>query len=170
MHKYLSCKDRKYNQRKGVLQILGETMRKSSPIQKDFKGAEIPPTSSSPVWRESISKWWQSHVPEKRRLSSLWQYVHVINVDMEGTLEAATLGALILCELCQGLQQAEDMESSLAELLQEAKEKTGRCFLHMICFCWRSWLVSAPLLVRTCAWIFGQVSTFCEKHLQSPFH
>ena len=49
-------------------------MRKSSPIQKDFKGAEIPPTSSSPVWRESISKWWQSHVPEKRRLSSLWQW------------------------------------------------------------------------------------------------
>ena len=63
------------------------------------------------------------------------QPVHMINVDMEGTLEAATLGALILCELCQGLQQAEDMERNLAELLQEAKEKTGRCFLHTICFC-----------------------------------
>ena len=62
------------------------------------------------------------------------QPVHMINVDMEGTLEAATLGALILCELCQGLQQAEDMERNLAELLQEAKEKTGRCFLHTICF------------------------------------
>lgn len=62
------------------------------------------------------------------------QPVHVINVDMEGTLEAATLGALILCELCQGLQQAEDMESSLAELLQATKEKSGRCFLHTICF------------------------------------
>ena len=63
------------------------------------------------------------------------QPVHVISVDMGDTLEAATLRALILCECCQGLQQAEGMESSLAELLQAAKEKTGRCFLHMICFC-----------------------------------
>ena len=62
------------------------------------------------------------------------QPVHVINVDMEGTLEAATLGALILCELCQGLQQAEDMESSLAELLLAVERKTGRSFLHTVCF------------------------------------
>ncbi|KAB0365708.1 hypothetical protein FD754_009864 [Muntiacus muntjak] len=63
------------------------------------------------------------------------QPVHVISVDVEDTLEAATLGALILCECCQGLQQAEGMESSLAELLQAAKEKIARCFLHMSCFC-----------------------------------
>ncbi|KAB0371177.1 hypothetical protein FD755_017586 [Muntiacus reevesi] len=39
-----------------------------------------------------------------------------------------------LCELCQGLQQADDVQSSLAELLQAAKQKTGRSFLHTVCF------------------------------------
>lgn len=63
------------------------------------------------------------------------QPMHVISVDMGDILEAAILGALSLCEGCQGLQQAEGMEISLVELLQAAKEKTGRCFLHMTCFC-----------------------------------
>ncbi|XP_059785478.1 RNA polymerase II subunit A C-terminal domain phosphatase SSU72 like protein 3-like [Balaenoptera ricei] len=62
------------------------------------------------------------------------QPVHVINMDIHDTLEDATLGSLIICELCQGLQQADDMESSLAELLLAAEGKTGRSFLHTVCF------------------------------------
>ncbi|XP_072826872.1 RNA polymerase II subunit A C-terminal domain phosphatase SSU72 like protein 3-like [Vicugna pacos] len=62
------------------------------------------------------------------------QPVHVINVDMKDTLEDATLGALIICELCQRLQQADDVEGSVAEVLLSAEEKTGRSFLHTICF------------------------------------
>ena len=68
------------------------------------------------------------------REQKTWQPVHVINVEIEDTLEAAALGALIICELCQGFQQADDMQSSLAELLQAAKQKTLRSFLHTICF------------------------------------
>ena len=63
-----------------------------------------------------------------------WQPVYVINMEIEDTLEAATLGALIICELCQGLQQEDDMQSSLPKLLQAAKKKTGKSFLHTICF------------------------------------
>uniref|UniRef100_A0A8B9XIQ5 RNA polymerase II subunit A C-terminal domain phosphatase SSU72 n=1 Tax=Bos mutus grunniens TaxID=30521 RepID=A0A8B9XIQ5_BOSMU len=63
-----------------------------------------------------------------------WQPVPVVNVDIDDTLEAASLGASIICELCQGLQQADDTQSHLAELLQAAKEKTGRSFLHTVCF------------------------------------
>ena len=62
----------------------------------------------------------------------------VVNVDIDDTLEAASLGASIICELCQGLQQADDTQSRLAELLQAAKEKTGRSFLHTVCFLRRS--------------------------------
>ncbi|XP_057551087.1 RNA polymerase II subunit A C-terminal domain phosphatase SSU72 like protein 3-like [Hippopotamus amphibius kiboko] len=62
------------------------------------------------------------------------QPVHVINVDMEDTLEDATLGALIICELCQRLQQADDLEDHLAQLLLAMEEKTGRSFLHTVCF------------------------------------
>ena len=62
-----------------------------------------------------------------------WQPVHVINLDIKDTLKAASLGASITCELCQGLQQADDMQSNLAELLPAAKQKTGRSFLHTVC-------------------------------------
>ena len=60
--------------------------------------------------------------------------MHVINVEIEDTLEAVTLGALIICDLCQGLQQEDDMQNSLPKLLQAVKKKTGKSFLHTICF------------------------------------
>uniref|UniRef100_A0A8W4FAN2 RNA polymerase II subunit A C-terminal domain phosphatase SSU72 n=1 Tax=Sus scrofa TaxID=9823 RepID=A0A8W4FAN2_PIG len=62
------------------------------------------------------------------------QPVHVINVDMQDDLEDATLGSLVLCELCQRLQQVDDMENCLAELLLGVEQKTGRSFLHTVCF------------------------------------
>uniref|UniRef100_A0A8D2CBJ4 RNA polymerase II subunit A C-terminal domain phosphatase SSU72 n=1 Tax=Sus scrofa TaxID=9823 RepID=A0A8D2CBJ4_PIG len=63
-----------------------------------------------------------------------WQPMQVINVDMQDDLEDATLGSLVICELCQRLQQAEDMEDCLAELLLGVERKTGRSFLHTVCF------------------------------------
>ena len=62
------------------------------------------------------------------------QPVHVINVDMQDDLEDATLGSLVICELCKRLQQADDMEDCLAELLLGVERKTGRSFLHTVCF------------------------------------
>ncbi|KAB0352297.1 hypothetical protein FD754_017154 [Muntiacus muntjak] len=55
------------------------------------------------------------------------QPVHVINLDIKDTLKAVSLGASIICELCQGLQQADDTQSSL--MTRKAKE-----FLHTVCF------------------------------------
>ena len=68
------------------------------------------------------------------REQKTWQPVPVISLDIKDTLKADSLGASIICELCQGFQQADDMQSSLAELLQAAKQKTLRSFLHTICF------------------------------------
>ncbi|XP_011837707.1 PREDICTED: putative RNA polymerase II subunit A C-terminal domain phosphatase SSU72-like protein 2 [Mandrillus leucophaeus] len=62
------------------------------------------------------------------------QPVHVINMDIKDTLEDATLGAFLICELCQCLQQSDDMEDSLEELLLQMEEKSGRSFLHTVCF------------------------------------
>ena len=58
----------------------------------------------------------------------------MINADMAYTQENASFGSLIICELCERLQQAEDMEGSLAELLLAVERKTGRSFLHTVCF------------------------------------
>lgn len=60
--------------------------------------------------------------------------VHVVNVDVEDTLEEAAVGALLICELYQSFQQAEDLEDSLDQLLLAAEEKTGKSFLHTVCF------------------------------------
>ncbi|KAG8505516.1 RNA polymerase II subunit A C-terminal domain phosphatase SSU72, partial [Galemys pyrenaicus] len=62
------------------------------------------------------------------------QPVHVINVDIQDNHEEATLGAFLICELCQCIQHTEDMENEIEELLQEFEEKSGRAFLHTVCF------------------------------------
>nr|KAF6394951.1 SSU72-like protein, RNA polymerase II CTD phosphatase [Molossus molossus] len=84
------------------------------------------------------------------------QPVHVINVDIQDNHEEATLGAFLICELCQcvhsfcsawrpgptplkrflcpQIQHTEDMENEIDELLQEFEEKSGRTFLHTVCF------------------------------------
>uniref|UniRef100_H2PXU1 RNA polymerase II subunit A C-terminal domain phosphatase SSU72 n=1 Tax=Pan troglodytes TaxID=9598 RepID=H2PXU1_PANTR len=48
--------------------------------------------------------------------------------------EEATLGRFLICELCQCIQHTEDMENEIDELLQEFEEKSGRTFLHTVCF------------------------------------
>ncbi|XP_043837201.1 RNA polymerase II subunit A C-terminal domain phosphatase SSU72-like [Dromiciops gliroides] len=60
--------------------------------------------------------------------------VHVINVDIQDNEEEATLGAFLICELCECIQQAEDMENEIDDLLQEFEEQSGRTFLHTVCF------------------------------------
>uniref|UniRef100_A0A8C5PYY7 RNA polymerase II subunit A C-terminal domain phosphatase SSU72 n=2 Tax=Pelobatoidea TaxID=8431 RepID=A0A8C5PYY7_9ANUR len=62
------------------------------------------------------------------------QPVHVINVDIQDNHEEATLGAFLICELCQCIQHTEDMENEIDELLQEFEDKSGRTFLHTVCF------------------------------------
>ncbi|XP_062940384.1 RNA polymerase II subunit A C-terminal domain phosphatase SSU72-like [Cynocephalus volans] len=62
------------------------------------------------------------------------QPVHVVNVDIQDNQEEATLGAFLICEICQCLQLLEDMDNKMEELLQELEKKTGKTFLHTVCF------------------------------------
>lgn len=39
-----------------------------------------------------------------------------------------------LSGLCPQIQHTEDMENDMDELLQEFEEKSGRAFLHTVCF------------------------------------
>ncbi|XP_068412050.1 RNA polymerase II subunit A C-terminal domain phosphatase SSU72 like protein 3-like [Eschrichtius robustus] len=130
MCKDLSCKDRKYYKGNGVLHILGRNERIKPHLER-FQECRDPFdvifTCAENVYDRVVADMCA-------RDQETCQPVHVINMDIEDTLEDATLGSLIICELCQGLQPAEDMEGSLAVLLQAKKEKTGRNFLHMVCF------------------------------------
>ncbi|KPP67316.1 RNA polymerase II subunit A C-terminal domain phosphatase SSU72-like, partial [Scleropages formosus] len=87
------------------------------------------------------------------REQETFQPVHVINVDIQDNHEEATLGAFLICELCQcvmkglfctsltmrcpfstQIQHTDDMENEMDELLQEFEEKSSRPFLHTVCF------------------------------------
>ncbi|TRY55735.1 hypothetical protein DNTS_010300 [Danionella cerebrum] len=93
------------------------------------------------------------------REQETFQPVHVINVDIQDNHEEATLGAFLICELCQcvsnclntlllsamsrflfsqlstsQIQHTDDMENEMDELLQEFEEKSQRSFLHTVCF------------------------------------
>ncbi|KAM9063060.1 RNA polymerase II subunit A C-terminal domain phosphatase SSU72-like [Sarcophilus harrisii] len=60
--------------------------------------------------------------------------VHVINVDIEDNEEEATLGAFLICELCQCIQEMEDMETQLDKLLLKLEDKSDRPLFHTLCF------------------------------------
>lgn len=48
------------------------------------------------------------------------------------SIRQATL--LLRQPLCMQIQHTEDMENEIDELLQEFEEKSGRAFLHTVCF------------------------------------
>ena len=130
MCKDLLCKNRMHHKSNGVLQILGRNERiKSGPeiFQECRDPFDAIFTCTERVYKVVVKDLCA-------REQKTWQPVYVINVEIEDTLEAATLGALIICELCQGLQQEDDMQSSLPKLFQAVKKKTGKSFLHTICF------------------------------------
>ncbi|MGH0190290.1 UNVERIFIED_CONTAM: hypothetical protein FKN15_043386 [Acipenser sinensis] len=56
--------------------------------------------------------------PLNSREQESFQPVHVINVDIQDNHEEATLGAFLICEMCQC----------------EFEEKSSRPFLHTVCF------------------------------------
>ncbi|XP_039112492.1 RNA polymerase II subunit A C-terminal domain phosphatase SSU72-like [Hyaena hyaena] len=62
------------------------------------------------------------------------QPVHVINVDIEDNPEEATVGAFLICKLCQCLQRTADMENDIDGVLLEFEAKSGKTFLHTVCF------------------------------------
>ncbi|KAM5257215.1 RNA polymerase II subunit A C-terminal domain phosphatase SSU72-like [Ctenodactylus gundi] len=62
------------------------------------------------------------------------QPVHVVNVDIADDAEEAIVGALLLGELCQRLRDAEDLDHDIGRLLQDMEQKSGRPFLHTVCF------------------------------------
>lgn len=60
--------------------------------------------------------------------------VHVINMEVKDNHDEATLGAFLICQLCQMLEQPDDLENELDELILEFESKAGRDILHTVAF------------------------------------
>ncbi|XP_058400522.1 RNA polymerase II subunit A C-terminal domain phosphatase SSU72 like protein 3-like [Diceros bicornis minor] len=130
MYNDLLRKDRQRYTKNGILHILGRNERiKPRPerFQECSDAFDVIFTCGESVYDRVVEDLCA-------REQETFQPVHVINVDIQDTLEDATLGALLICELCQCLQQADDMEDSLDKLLLAVEEKRGKSFLHTVCF------------------------------------
>ncbi|XP_065061397.1 RNA polymerase II subunit A C-terminal domain phosphatase SSU72-like [Rhopilema esculentum] len=60
--------------------------------------------------------------------------VHIINIEIADNHEEATIGAGQIVELCEILEELDDMEHNLDEILQAFEEKIGRHILHTVAF------------------------------------
>uniref|UniRef100_A0A8C6E9C5 RNA polymerase II subunit A C-terminal domain phosphatase SSU72 n=1 Tax=Moschus moschiferus TaxID=68415 RepID=A0A8C6E9C5_MOSMO len=130
MHKDLMSKDRERYTSNGILHILGRNERiKPRPerFQECRDRFDVIFTCEESVYDRVVEELWV-------REQETCEPVHVINVDMDDNTEDATLGSFLICELCERLQQADNLEDSLVEVLLAAEQKTGRSFLHTVCF------------------------------------
>ncbi|XP_069325412.1 RNA polymerase II subunit A C-terminal domain phosphatase SSU72 like protein 6-like [Eulemur rufifrons] len=130
MHDDLLRKDRECYTQNGILHILGRNERiKPGPerFQECTESFDVIFTCEERVYDRVVEYLFS-------RGEETLQPVHVINVDVKDNQEGATLGAFLICELCQRLQEAADMEDKMAGLLRQAEEKTGKTFLHTVCF------------------------------------
>lgn len=129
MYEDLCRKDRECYSRNGILYLLGRN-DKIKPRPERFQECSDPFdvifTCEEGVYDRVVQELCA-------REQVTFQPVHVVNVDIADTLEDATVGAFVICELCQSLQQADDVDS-LDQLLLAAEEKTGKSFLHTVCF------------------------------------
>jgi len=60
--------------------------------------------------------------------------VHILNLDIQDNHEEATIGAFMICDLCQLLAQSDDLDNDIDELLQEYEARCQRNILHSLCF------------------------------------
>lgn len=130
MYKDLLKKDREYYSRNGLLHILGRNERlKPRPerFQECSDRFDAISTCEERVFDRVVA---DLCAREQETL----QPMHVVNMDVKDTLRGAALGAVLICELCQGLRDMEDLEGGLDKLLLAVEKKTGKSFLHTVCF------------------------------------
>ncbi|XP_039736343.1 RNA polymerase II subunit A C-terminal domain phosphatase SSU72-like [Pteropus medius] len=130
MYNDLVSKDKDFYRRKGILHMLARNKR-IKPRPERFQDCNDPfdliLTCDERVYDYVVEDL-------NAREQETFQLVHVINVDIPDNEEEATLGAFVICKLCQCLQKSLDLDDEISELLQEFEEKSGRTFLHTVCF------------------------------------
>lgn len=60
--------------------------------------------------------------------------VHIFNIDITDNHEDALIGAILICNLCSKLQDAQDMEDEIDELIQEFEHDNRRTILNTVAF------------------------------------
>ncbi|XP_040589705.1 RNA polymerase II subunit A C-terminal domain phosphatase SSU72-like [Mesocricetus auratus] len=130
IYRDLLKKDRAFYTQNGILHMLDRNRRiKSGPEQ--FQSSNdlfnVIFTCEEQVYDQVVE-----HLNAREQM--VCQLVHVINVNIPDSYEEATHGAFLISELCHSIQEMEDVDDEIAELLQKFEVKTGKTFLHTVCF------------------------------------
>ncbi|XP_075857421.1 RNA polymerase II subunit A C-terminal domain phosphatase SSU72 like protein 6-like [Microcebus murinus] len=130
MYDDLVRKDREFYTHNGILHILRRNERikaRAERFQECTDCFDVIFTCEESVYDKVVE-----HLCSREE--ETLQPVHVINVEVEDDPEGAMLGAFLICELCQGLQQLADTQDQMGRMLLQVEERTGKSFLHTVCF------------------------------------
>ncbi|EDO39582.1 predicted protein [Nematostella vectensis] len=60
--------------------------------------------------------------------------VHVVNIDILDNHEEATLGAFLICEICEAIEKLTDVEDEINDVVAKFEDKYKRNILHSVAF------------------------------------
>ncbi|XP_036764891.1 RNA polymerase II subunit A C-terminal domain phosphatase SSU72-like [Manis pentadactyla] len=130
MYNDLCRKDRDFYTYNGILHMLNRN-RRIKPRPERFQECrdqfDLIFTCEEQVYDRVVEEMYS-------REQETCQPVHVINIDIKDNAEDATLGAFLICEMCQCFLYTDDMENDMDLLLQDFERRKGRSFLHTVCF------------------------------------
>ncbi|CAB3982616.1 RNA polymerase II subunit A C-terminal domain phosphatase SSU72 [Paramuricea clavata] len=131
MYKDLLRKDRQLYTQNGILHMLDRNRRiKARPerFQDTKENFDIVITAEERVYDQVVESL-------ESREPVTYSPVHVINIDIQDNHEEATLGAFLVCNLCEQISKAEDTEGEIDEILEALERKQGnRNILHTVAF------------------------------------
>jgi len=130
MYKDLIHKDSSLYTQNGILHMLDRN-RRIKPYPERFQESEdefdVVITLDERVYDQCIES-----LGAKSPVS--YAPVHIINLDIQDNHEEATLGAFLVCELCQMLEHADDLENDIEIILEDFESKSKRQILHSVAF------------------------------------
>ncbi|XP_053204647.1 RNA polymerase II subunit A C-terminal domain phosphatase SSU72-like [Panonychus citri] len=130
MYSDLINKDKTLYTQNGILHMLDRNRRiKSKPerFHDCFDKFDVVFTCEERVYDQVIEEL-------ANRIPTDNSKVHVINIDVQDNHEEATIGAFLILQLAELLQQSDDLDNDIDELLQEFETKAERSLLHSIAF------------------------------------
>eukprot|EP00658_Telonema_sp_P-2_P042065 TRINITY_DN3014_c0_g1_i1.p1 TRINITY_DN3014_c0_g1~~TRINITY_DN3014_c0_g1_i1.p1 ORF type:complete len:178 (+),score=53.48 TRINITY_DN3014_c0_g1_i1:216-749(+) len=73
-------------------------------------------------------------VQERGERSESMEPVHIINIEVKDRKKEAEVGAKVAVDLCELLQESEDIEDEIEPLLKEFEARSGHAILHTMMF------------------------------------
>uniref|UniRef100_A0AC35UED6 RNA polymerase II subunit A C-terminal domain phosphatase SSU72 n=1 Tax=Rhabditophanes sp. KR3021 TaxID=114890 RepID=A0AC35UED6_9BILA len=127
----LKTKDRRFYTRNGLLNILDRNRKikdKPERFQNQNQEFDVVLCLEERVY-VTIVEFLQ------KRKSLTGERVHVINIDIRDNLEEATLGASVVCEMCEAMESASNLDDEMEELLVRFEKKNPtRNLIYTLCF------------------------------------